>query len=114
MSGIFESAGSKSTPEDGGISTLDLAELPADQKKVMLALLRDQPQYPDGMPAAVLKAQIGDAVEDIDATLDTLQRENWVTITDEGEPLRYRIAFRPRRAKKTGYSLWSILSDRST
>jgi hypothetical protein len=110
---IFDAAGEKCEPEDDGISPLDLADLPADQKKVMLALLRDQGKYPDGVPDALLRQEVGSEVADFDATLAELYQDNWITASSDGGEHRYRIAFRSKRAKQTAYSLWSVLSDRS-
>jgi len=114
VTGIFDSAGAKCPPEDGGISPLDLADLPTVQKKVMLALLRDQGKSPEGVTTATLRSLIANEVDDFDATIALLQRDGWLVVTGEAEETRYRIAFRQKRSKQTAYSLWSILSDRTS
>jgi hypothetical protein len=110
---IFDDAGAKCPPEDGGISPLDLADLPPDEKKVMLTLLRDQGKSPEGVTAAALRMSVGGDVADFDTTLAALHQDGWLVVTGEADSARYRIAFRPKRGKGA-YSLWSVLSDRTT
>lgn len=114
MTRIFDAAGAKCPPQDGGISPLDLADLPADQKKIMLTLLRDQGKSPDGITADILRKAVGNEVENFDETIATLQKDGWLTLSGDEPNIRFRIAFRPRRAKQTAFSLWSVLSDRTS
>jgi hypothetical protein len=96
-----------------GISPFDLTDLPEDQKRIMLSLLRNQGEAPEGVPRETLQSKLEGSVENFDSQLNTLTQNGWIVTMGEAPNLRYRIRFRARRSQTTGYTLWSILFDRA-
>jgi hypothetical protein len=98
--------------EPSGLTTLDITELPNDQRQVVLSLLRDQAGSNDGVTRDVLGSKLTDKLNDLDAILIELARNGWVIVLGEAPNLRYRVNLRAKRASTAGFGLWSILSDR--
>jgi hypothetical protein len=96
-----------------GISPFDLTDLPDEQKRIMLSLLRNQGESPDGVTRDILESKLEGRLENFDTLLNTLTRDGWIVTMGEPPNLRYRIRFRARRSQTTGYTLWSILFDRA-
>jgi len=98
--------------EPGGITPLDLTELPPEQKAVMLTLLRDQAGSVQGVTGSDLRARVAARVVDFDGVLAELERLGWLIVSGEAPNLYYRVNFRARRANQGGVlSLWAVLSD---
>jgi hypothetical protein len=94
-----------------GLTPLDIAGLPDDQRKVMFGLLRDPVAAADGLTLEALEAKYGD-LEDLSGVLDDLTRQSWLIAL--GEPPRYKVNLRRKRGSKYASNLWSSLSDRLT
>ena len=64
MPGVFDHLSAQFQDEDGaGLSPLDLADLPGDQKQIMLTLLRDAASAYEGVPIDILRAKVDGKVE---------------------------------------------------
>jgi hypothetical protein len=96
-----------------GISAFDLTDLPNEQKRIMLSLLRNQGDAPEGVSRQTLQDKTDGSLDDFDSLLNILTRNGWVVTLGEPPNLRYRVRFRARRSQQTGYTLWSILFDRA-
>jgi hypothetical protein len=101
-----------SDDEPTGITPLEIADLPPDQRSIMLALLRDQTATANGVPDAALRSRLKVKVANFDEALHVLGREGWIVISGEAPNLFYRVNFRPKRSNNSGFGLWSVLSDR--
>lgn len=96
-----------------GISPFDLTDLPEEQKRIMLSLLRNQGESPEGVARETLQSKLDGSLENFDTLLNSLTQNGWIVTMGEPPNLRYRIRFRARRSQTTGYTLWSILFDRA-
>jgi len=112
MPGVFDHLSARFQDDDAGLSPLDLADLPGDQKLIMLALLRDSASAFDGVPDDALRAKVDGKVEQFDPTIELLTRQGWLIALGEPAHLRYRLNFRAKRGSHSSINLWTILSDR--
>ncbi len=118
MPGVFDHLSAHLQDEDGagqdgaGLSPLDLAELPGDQKMIMLALLRDSASAFDGVSGEALRAKVDGKVQQFDPTIDLLAQQGWLIVMGEAPQERYRLNFRAKRGSRSAFNLWTILTDR--
>lgn len=98
--------------EPGGITPLEITDLPADQRIIMLALLRDQAAQDSGVLDAALRAKVTARVSDFDAALAVLVHEGWLIVSGEAPQVFYRVNFRPKRGSNARVGLWTVLNDR--
>jgi len=102
--------------EPAGISPLDLVDLPAAQKQIILALLHNPSPYPGGATGAVtedaLREKLEGKTELFDEALVLLIRSGWLIMLGDAPNWRYRLNFRAKRASAMGFNLWTILTDR--
>lgn len=101
-----------SDDEPSGLSAIDLADLPTDQKKIMLTMLRDPSSAFDGVPASVLNDKLQDSVLTLNETLAQLVNQTWLISLGEPPNVRYRLNLRAKRGSMSKFNLWTILSDR--
>lgn len=114
MPGLFDVLNKRlEEDEPGGITPLDLTDLPTEQKTIMLALLRDQAGTVQGVTNEALRNRVGVKVADFDTVLQELEKQGWLIISGEAPKLHYRINFRAKRSSQGGaLTLWAVLSDR--
>ncbi|MDL1900876.1 hypothetical protein FBR02_08910 [Anaerolineae bacterium CFX9] len=113
MPGLYDHlSGKVGDDEPAGITPLDITDLPADQKQVMLSLLRDQAGMTDGVTSDMLRSKLSSRIDDLEKTVNDLSRLGWLIISGEAPNLRYRVNLRAKRASNSVFGLWSILSDR--
>jgi hypothetical protein len=92
-----------------GITTMDIMDLEADQRSVMLMLLRDQNKV-DGVPREAIEQRFLERMPDLDGTIRILMQHGWLIELGEWPAVRYRVNLRARRGHG-GLGLWSFLSD---
>jgi len=87
---------------EGGISVLELADLPAAQSKIMRLMLRKiEMAYPDLCLAIEARPEAERLCRaDLDAGLEALNNQHWLNRTDGPEHATYKVNFR-RRASRT-------------
>ena len=118
MPGLFDHLSAHLHDEDGagqdgvGLSALDLADLPGDQKLIMLTLLRDSASAFEGVSAEALHAKVDGKVEQFDPTIGLLAQQGWLIVMGEAPHVRYRLNFRAKRGSRSAFNLWTILTDR--
>ncbi len=113
MPDLFDHLSARLQDDDGGgLSPVDLADLPEEQKRIMLALLRDPGSGFEGVPPDTLRARLDGGAESLNETLAQLVRLHWLITLGEPPNLRYRLNFRAKRGSVSGFNLWSILTDR--
>lgn len=112
MSGLYDRLLSQLGDDDPepGLTTLDIADLPEHQRRVMLALLRSSHAAPDGLPYAALADKL-DHPPNLDTTLDELVRLTWVIRMGEGNNRRYKVNLRRKRASGLHSNLWTSVLD---
>jgi hypothetical protein len=115
MAGIYDRLRDQLDDDDdrpSGMTALDIADLPASQRRVMFALLRDTQAGAEGVTASDVAARLDDASGLADA-LDALTRLGW--LIRRGEPPRERYKVNLRRRSRGGgldMNVWALLVDR--
>ncbi len=89
---------SKRKADAGGITTLDIANLPEPYKAIMFALLRDKSATVEGLTVAEVQALVGD-VEQLADALDELVLEQYLVSAGSGFGKRYQINMRPKKGR---------------
>jgi hypothetical protein len=112
MPGLFDRLNAKFVNEQpGGITALDITDLPQEQKQVMLSLLRDQDGTVDGVTRDSLSIKFSDKLNHLDTTLYELTHKGWLIVLGEAPNQRYRVNLRAKRGSH-GLGLWSVLAER--
>lgn len=96
----------KQASEQSGITPLDIAELPEDQKRIMFSMLRDQKASSDGVTVSELQEQFG-ADEELTDTLTQLTEEAWLVVAGTPPDERYKLNIRRKRGRIG--NVWSAL-----
>lgn len=113
MAGLYDRLNAQiGSEEPGGITPLDITDLPQDQKQLMLSLLRDQGGAVEGVTRDALDNKWSGTLGNLDATLTELARNGWLIILGDAPNQRYRVNLRAKRGSKGGFGLWSVLADR--
>jgi hypothetical protein len=112
MPSIFDRVQSALGNEPDGITPLDIVNLPDEQRRIMLWMLRDQEASVNGVTLDSLMARLQNAPADCRALLLDLSQNGWVIRTGEAPHERFKVNLRRKRGSTQGFGLWSILSDR--
>lgn len=94
--------------DPGGISMMELAALPPDQRQVMLAVLRDASAAANGITPQALGDLLG-SPDTFAAILADLVAHGWLIALGEPPAVRYKVNFAPRRRSRLGFGIWSSL-----
>jgi hypothetical protein len=117
MSGLYDRLIDQLDDEDNGqpagLTPLDIAELPDQQRQVMFALLRDSRASSGGVTREALYERFGD-FDDLDGVLNELTQNNWLIRQGEAAIVRYKVNLRRKRGSTLGGGIWSTLSSRLT
>lgn len=113
MAGAFERLQKQleNKPEKGGISVLDLADLPPALRKIMKLMLRQiRMSYPQ-MVAAVEKLPEAEQMtqDELDTALEELVGEAWLIQIGAGERAMYKVNLRRKAGSKLGENIWQSL-----
>jgi hypothetical protein len=113
MGGIFDRLqGQLSSQDDeGGITPLDLAELPPALRKIMRLMLREVEMTSLALHEAAETILDVDRMEpaELDEALDALSRQGWLIKMGE-ENISYRVNLRRKAGSSLG--LWASLQSR--
>jgi hypothetical protein len=116
MAGVFDRLQTKieDKQKEGGITALDLADLPPALRKIMRLMLRRlKMSYPqlcetmDALPEADRLSR-----DDLDKALEDLTRQSWLIRLGEGEKAIYKVNLRPKSGSALASGIWSTLEDR--
>jgi hypothetical protein len=116
MAGVFDRLQNKieDKQKEGGITALDLADLPPALRKIMRLMLRRlQMSYPqlceamEAMPEADRLSQ-----GDLDKALEDLSRQSWLTRLGDGPKAIYKVNLRPKSGSTLATGIWSSLEDK--
>lgn len=97
----------KADKDQEGVTPLDIANLPEDQKQIMFMMLRDQQAKREGLSLSDIESRIG---ADVQSTIAKLVKENWLIIVEQQPEKRYRVNLKRRRSRLSN-NLWSALED---
>jgi hypothetical protein len=116
MSGIFDRLQTKIDDKNkqGGITVLDLADLPPALRKIMRLMLRqirmDYLQLcaaMDNLPEAERLARV-----DLDRSLETLTAQAWLTRLGEGAKAVYKVNLRVKSGSTLAGGIWVSLDEK--
>jgi hypothetical protein len=115
MSGLYDrlmdQLGDEDNDQPAGLTPLDIAELPEEQRHVMFSLLRDTRASSSGMSVEALRDRLGE-VEGLDGILHELTQSNWLIRLGEAPNVRYKVNIRRKRGSTLGGNIWASLSSR--
>ncbi len=94
---------------EGGISPLEIAELPPPLRRVMRLMLRENTLTLAQMAELVCT---GDDMtrSELEQALDELTRQSWLLRSGSGETAQYEVNLRRRTSAMTG--IWATLNER--
>lgn len=104
-----EFSSSKRNDNQDGVTALDIANLPEDQKRIMFALLRDKTAKTHGWSFEQLYDEFGDDGT-LEPTLEALIDANWLSVLGEAPDERYKVNLKRKRGRLSD-NLWSALDD---
>jgi hypothetical protein len=116
MPGVFDRLNKEieNKQQEGGITPLDLAELPPALRKIMRLMLRElQLNYPrlreviDAMPE---KDRL--TPQELDEALATLTRQFWLIRIGEGTKAIYKVNLRRKAGSTLAGGIWSSLDSK--
>ncbi|HVO44609.1 MAG TPA: hypothetical protein VMT34_18410 [Aggregatilineales bacterium] len=114
MSGLYDRLRAQIGGDDddgpSGLTPLDIADLPTQQRQVMFVLLRDPQASTEGITLEALQERM----EDIDALADILAdltKNGWLVPYGEPPGIRYKVNLRRKRGGGLEGNLWASLSD---
>lgn len=116
MPGVFDRLNKeiKDKQQEGGITPLDLADLPPALRRIMRLMLRElQMTYPrlreamDGIPEQDRLTR-----DELDDSLSMLTRQFWLIRIGEGEKAIYKVNLRRREGSKLAAGIWSALDEK--
>ena len=116
MPGVFDRLDKdiKSKQQEGGITALDLMDLPPALRKIMRLMLRElQMTYPrlcEAMDAMPEKERL--TRDDLDSALSTLTQQFWLTHVGDGEKAIYKVNLRRKAGSTLASGIWSSLDDK--
>jgi hypothetical protein len=116
MAGIFDRLQKEleDREQEGGITALDLADLPSPLRKLMRLMLREiEMDYESLSEAAkaMPKSDFMDKIE-LDQALDTLCDKNWLIRRGQGEVISYRVNLRRKAGSNLSQNIWSALNKK--
>jgi hypothetical protein len=115
MSGLFDKLENElgNRSEEGGISPLDLLDLPDELRKIMREMLRkvtlshaDTHKLVAGWPE---KERLTES--DLNASLQKLVKQGWLIEMGEGEYKGYRVNLRHKKGSNLSESIWGKIDD---
>lgn len=116
MPGIFDRLQKKMEvdSQEGGISPLDLAQLPPLHRKIMRHMLREfELPYPEILEwAEELPAAERPAKAELEEALSELTRQFWLIRRGEGERVRYQANLRRKAGSKLAQGVWGALNSK--
>ena len=95
--------------KDSGITPLDIAGLPAEQKQIMFWMLRDKIASSIGVSFDVLQNQFSDIdSETLDEILEALTDDQWLVMDGKPPNELYKLNLRRKKGRLSS-DIWSAL-----
>lgn len=116
MAGIFDRLQKQidDKQKEGGITALDLADLPHALRKIMRLMLRQlQMNYPQ-LREAMENVPEGERLSqaELDEALKTLSHQSWLIQIGEGERAIYKVNLRRKAGSTLTSGIWQSLDDK--
>jgi len=100
--------------KEGGITTLDLADLPSPLRKLMRIMLRKVELDYHSIFEAVEAMPEGDQMskEELDQALEELRQKSWLIQRGEGDNVAYKVNLRRKASSTLSQNIWSSLDNK--
>lgn len=100
--------------EEGGITALDLVDLPPPLRKLMRILLREVEASRGDLEKKIQEMKEADrlSAKELKISLEALVKQSWLIALGEGENIRYKVNLRRKRGSDLAESIWNSLEDR--
>ncbi len=100
--------------KEGGITPLDLADLPPRLRKLMRFMLREVEITRSDLGTAIQSMPKADQLndEELDQSLEALVKQSWLIALGENERIRYRVNLRRKKTLDLDASIWNALEKR--
>lgn len=116
MSGLFDKLQNELDirEKQGGITALDLADLPAPLRKIMRTMLRqlEMPRSEIAKLFEEIPAQERSEIKDLDAALKTLTTQGWLIAFGTGDDQRYKVNLRRKKGSTLASGIFDKLEER--
>ena len=115
MSSLFDKLQSEleDREEEGGITALDLLDLPSELRKIMRFMLRQVESSRTDLTDHIKtweKEKLSDS--DLDKSLEALVKQGWLLRLGEEGKWRYKVNLRRKKGSEIAASLFDKLDDR--
>lgn len=116
MPGVFDRLQKEieNKESEGGITALDLADLPPTLRKIMRLMLRELQlsylQLIETVAALPENEQL--TRKDLDEALDTLSNQSWLVRIGQGEKAIYKVNLRRKAGSKLASGVWNTLDEK--
>jgi hypothetical protein len=116
MPGVFDRLNKEieNKQQEGGITPLDLAELPPALRKIMRLMLRELqmnfPQLSEAVDALPQKERL--TRDELQDALSTLTQQFWLIRIGEGEKAIYKVNLRRKAGSTLAAGIWSSLDEK--
>lgn len=116
MPGVFDRLQKeiKDKQGEGGITALDLANLPPALRKIMRLMLRElELSYPK-LTAAVASLPEAEQLpaKELDKALDVLTQQAWLIRIGQGEKAIYKVNLRKKAGSNLAGGIWNTLDSK--
>jgi hypothetical protein len=116
MSSLFDRLQNELEDRDkeGGITPLDLADLPPPLRKLMRYMLRQVEMTRADLGKAIKSMPEADQLndEELDQSLEALVKQSWLIALGEGNRIRYRVNLRRKKSLDLDASIWNALENK--
>ena len=115
MPGVFDRLQKEieSKGGEGGITALDIADLPLTLRKIMRLMLRElqlsRPQLTEAITALPENERL--AAKDLDEALKVLTSQGWLIRIGQGEKAIYKVNLRRKAGSKLASGVWNTLDE---
>ncbi len=99
---------------EGGITALDIADLPPTLRKIMRLMLRELQQSYSQLTEAIaaLPEKERLAAKDLDEALEVLTSQGWLIRIGQGEKAIYKVNLRRKAGSKLASGVWNVLDEK--
>lgn len=99
---------------EGGITALDLADLPPAMRKIMRLMLRElelsYPQLTETIAALPDEEQL--TLQELNNALDVLSRQSWLIRIGTGDKAIYKVNLRRKAGSTIATGVWNTLETK--
>ena len=116
MTGLFDKLQNQleNREDEGGISPLDLVELPSPLRKIMRHMLREVEVSFDHLweHAEFLADAEKMTRNELSGAIETLTKQGWLISMGEKDKSKYRVNLRRKPGSKLAGSIWAALDEK--